>query len=439
RFAVTCIMTTLLLTTFEFAQETRPVSTTGKSDHGQSTAQQTSSVAAKTDESSDAKSSDSTKKADADQVSPGDGTNRVWPWQWSRMTGNWHGRRSRLEEKGLTFRGTLTFDTSRVGDDGDSRNYIGRGLINLRADFDLGTMLGWKDTTASVQYFSAIGRNGAETMSVLQGISNIDADDFHKIGEAWISHSFFDRRLRIKAGWMDANTEFAFTENGGEFINPAMGYSPTIASLPTYPDPSLGFDVFAYPAKYFSAGFGLYKSEYGGRFLIGETDARWHLFDGDLNGRLGVGLWRRQCEWTRLDGSLTKTTNGSFVVFDQTIWKEQRHSDDPQGLGLFVQVGNTNPDDAVMNRHLGAGLSWTGLLPHRDHDVLGVAMTRVTINRHAAADMGNNHEIIGEFFYKFGLTPWFSVKPDVQYISSPIPGIIGHRSVVATLRVGFDF
>lgn len=77
--------------------------------------------------------------------------------------------------------------------------------------------------------------------------------------------------------------------------------------------------------------------------------------------------------------------------------------------------------DAVVD-----GAVYTGLIPSRDEDVIGMGFARAELFQG-----GTNEESVVELFYKAAISPRLSIQPDLQYIASP-SGI--HRDALA---VGF--
>ncbi len=80
-------------------------------------------------------------------------------------------------------------------------------------------------------------------------------------------------------------------------------------------------------------------------------------------------------------------------------------------------------------------MQWTGLLPHRDKDVLGLGATRVRFSNEPDADFDETSEIASELFYKIQLRRWLSLAPDFQYVHNP-GGVASRRHpVVGTMRM----
>jgi len=173
-------------------------------------------------------------------------------------TGTWGGLRSRLERAGVVMEGSYVFDWATVLTGGIRQRDTTRGLIDLNITLDLEALAGLGDGTLFFDVYAQHGRNVSDDAGDLQGISNIDADDVTEIAELWYEQWLANDRLRLKVGKVDANSEFAFVDAAGEFINSSAGVSPTLFVLPTYPDPAWSLNLFAYPSRGIYAGVALY-------------------------------------------------------------------------------------------------------------------------------------------------------------------------------------
>ena len=78
-----------------------------------------------------------------------------------------------------------------------------------------------------------------------------------------------------------------------------------------------------------------------------------------------------------------------------------------------------------IGRYAGAGLVYTGLLPSRSEDVLGLGVSAAFNGddfKDAQAQAGtpvDDVETVIELTYWMPLLPWFSLQLDAQYIGSP--------------------
>ncbi|HLO41073.1 MAG TPA: carbohydrate porin, partial [Phycisphaerales bacterium] len=143
---------------------------------------------------------------------------RSW-WEWDAATGDWGGVRTSLEEHGLTFGGSYTFDWSSVWSGGVHNVASTRSLLDFNLTLDLERAFGWHGGTVFVDYYSTDGRGGWEDVGDFQAFDNIQTGrNLDQVAEVWFEQRFLENdRLRIKAGKIDANSEFAFLDSAGGF------------------------------------------------------------------------------------------------------------------------------------------------------------------------------------------------------------------------------
>jgi carbohydrate-selective porin OprB len=352
------------------------------------------------------------------------------------MTGDWGTARPALEDRGVTFVMDYTGDASTLVAGTAGSAPVGRALTEAGVELDLGRLWGQRGGRAFVQYQWKTGGIGSDCATEGQGFSNIDADDFSRFGELWFEQQLGER-VRVKVGRIDANTEFAFVENGEEFLNSSMGFTPTIALLPTYPDPHAGVVVQMQPAPgayigggVFNAGPAVAVDDFGAVFSIGEAGLRWEARGG---GRLGIGYWHAGGQAAGAEGVTARlSTGGGYLVFDQALW-----SGDQRSLAMFAQFGLSDRRWSRVAGHAAAGITAKGFVPARPSDVIGFAVTGVKFGDEIAWQDPVPAEVNIGGFYKLALSPWFAIKPDVQYVMHPLG--TSRNVVVGTVRAEIGF
>lgn len=184
--------------------------------------------------------------------------------------------RTRLADFGITTGLVITNDFSddvRGGAEPDSD--FNRCLLDLSLTFDGHKLIGWSGGSAFVRMHSYIGENGSDYVGDAQGFSNIDDDSHTLLYELGVEQKLPGTNWRARVGKIDANTLFATVENGADFLNFSMGYSPTIMQLPTYPDPGWsGSGNILFDNGHRAFGFGLYETDGGGSLALFEGDQR---------------------------------------------------------------------------------------------------------------------------------------------------------------------
>jgi len=108
-----------------------------------------------------------------------------------------------------------------------------------------------------------------------------------------------------------------------DFLNSSAGYSPTILSFPTYPEPRAGLNVFFQPGDY-RLGAGLLRTAQQENMWIVEAGREWRLSLNELPGRYSFGTWRISGPLKCFHGDEVNTTHGYYLVAEQALWKNPR-------------------------------------------------------------------------------------------------------------------
>ncbi|MCA9502235.1 MAG: carbohydrate porin [Myxococcota bacterium] len=407
----------------------------------------------------DARSSPARKtRPPADTSEPGS----IWDVlrRSDRLTGGWGGLRDRLSERGVDVESTVIVDASVPSRGALRQREAVRSLVDLNVSLDLGKLAGWSGATVFADGYGYWGRSGSGDVGDFQVYSNIDNDlDRVQLAELWIQQELFGERVRLKLGKLDANSEFAFVDVAGEFVNSSAGFSPTIFPLPTYPEPSTGALVFLYPTSGLYAGMALFDGtgstgfttgNSGPRrffdddleshaFLIGEVGLRWSEGVAPGPGRLAAGPWHHTGRFDRFDGGRDHGTTGFFVLAEQRLLrfarpKPDRSDDDPgRGLDVFAQYGWADADVSAAAQHASLGVVAVGPFDARSDDALGAMVSWVDLSDRAGAGFDSD-ETAFELFYRFALTGAVQLKPDLHVIHRP-GGVSGKGVVVGTLRI----
>lgn len=237
---------------------------------------------------------------------------------------------------------------------------------------------------AHVELLAKWGHDGVPFPSS-QGLSSFDAGDFSGLGEAWVTWAGSDR-LRVKAGWVDANSEFAVSEAAGEFANPSFGLSPALALLPSYPDPAPSLNVFARPlAGGPEVGGGVYRAAEGAWSATAQLT-------GGVPGASSV-RWSAGCAVP-----LNPAPAGPDP--DAAAWLYLGRPV-PEAVSPFVMVAATSGG----LRHVGAGLTTPTSLPLETWAGVGASLV---------AEHGKPDEVVAEVFLSTRPLPWLLVQPDLQ-------------------------
>lgn len=375
--------------------------------------------------------------------------------QWlagERLTGEWGGARSALRDRGVELEATWIGDLSRALRGGVREQTDFRQLFDVNGTLDLERLVGLPGATIFFDAYGIQGDYGSADIGDFQVYSNIDnPKDRFQLAELWWQQMLLGELIRLKLGKFDANSEFAFVDAAGDFINSSAGFSPTIFAMVTYPEPATGVLAFLDPAGPFYAGVGFFDGAGAGgafvgkrgpktffrsdgdHFVIGEIGGLWDESARFGPGRVAVGPWYHDGSFERFDGSSAGGTGGFFALFEQRVFAiGPQREEGTRDVRLFGQYGWADPDISAANHHVSLGLLVTGPFAPRASDTAGAMVSWVDLADVDAAGFTGNETAV-ELFYRVQLTPFFSLKPDLQIIDDP-GGTKEDTAVVGTLR-----
>lgn len=333
-------------------------------------------------------------------------------------------------ERGVHFEATYygeVFSNTRGGiSTKGATQYFGLLDLLMTVDFER-----WRSPVPGKFVLLAQNTHGrgltADFVGDTQVLSNIDSfENIMQVGEYWWESGWLDGRLTIRLGKQDFNTEFQRIDAAEYFIQSTFGLSPSTA-FPTYPDQSMAAvaltqisdsvqlktGVWSAFARGGSWGF----SESGSILLVGELEQRYSLGGGEHPGIVAIGAVY-ESEGI-IDGQPVSPVHEYFIQCEQVIFRESCCDNEPeQGMAVFAGYYPRFPGEQKAASSIGdssvAGITYTGLLPGRDEDVMGIGIAFAELFQG-----GTNRETVTELFYRALLTPRISLQPDVQYIASP--------------------
>jgi porin len=372
-------------------------------------------------------------------------------WTQSQVTGDLWGLRPLLAKDGLTI----------------GLDWVAQGFANMAGGIHAGTTAA---SSLDLRFSLAVATSGTLYLDLqdhagpdpsenlvgdLQRFSNWNTSPFFRVNELWYEQSMFNNTWRFKIGKMDANTEFSVIDNGLSFLNSSSQISPTVVDFPTFPVTMLGANLFFTPANNpYYASFGVYDAARGDKFLdftgasnndsfptggvfiIGENGLKWNrLGSWQADGNFRVGFWGETGNLTKFDGSEKKGTWGFYTIANQTLWKPDWNAGETRGIRMFLEYAQTPADVSIIDKHLGAGVTWTGISPDHPNDILGLGPEYVHISDQAG--LPKTFELAAEAFYQYQLAAWASIQPDLQYIVHP--GGVYSNALVGTLQITVHF
>jgi porin len=325
-----------------------------------------------------------------------------------------------------TYYGELFTNAKGGKSTNDATQYA--GLMDLGVTFDLRQSTAAPPNWLYILIQNSHGRGLTEDfVGDTQVVSNIDSfDNVMQLGEYWWESQWLDQKMTLRLGKQDLNSEFQRIDRAEYFIQSTFGLSPSTA-FPTYPDQAVGAvillrlqDSLQWKLGAWNAFVteGIWGFSNNDAFLVvNELEYSYTLSEQSLPGTVAIGaLYESEGQ---MDGQAVSAVREYYLQGEQVLYKPYPFDDaSNQGLTLFSGYYPRFPGNQPVAESIGdsavAGLTYTGLLTSRQHDVVGCGIAWSELFQG-----GTNQETATELFYRARWSSQLSVQPDIQYISSP--------------------
>ena len=377
------------------------------------------------------------------------------------------GVRGALAARGITFAVNYTSDVlgNVSGGVKQSTHYV--GLVEVGVVVDLEKFAGWRGLTFHADVFQIHGTSiSGENLGSLAAVSNIEAYPSTRLFELWLEQKLLDDKLSIRFGQLAADAEFFIAEGGGNFINSTFAWT-TISSDnipiggPIFPIATPGVRVSFEPNDNLKIMAGLWNgdpvgpcredldpgqcNEHGLDFrledpplLLIEAAYSYNKEGSGLPGTIKIGGWRHFDDFDDLrrndSGGLIagggdplshEGNHGLYAVIDQMIYRLPGEGD-PKGISIFGRVAGSPSDRNQIDVYADAGVVFSGLVPTRPSDAIGVAFAYSGISDNASGfdrdsllSVIRDYESVLEISYIAEVVPGFALQPDFQYFWNP--------------------
>jgi porin len=380
----------------------------------------------------------------------------------SRLLGDPGRARATLEDDGVEASLYYNHTLGILADGGLEPDAVARnsGSGDLFIAVDLERFAGLRGTEAWFQGKSRYGRNVNPRVGALsEPFDDADGDNPGHVSQLWLQHSLLDRRVQVRAGYLDqqvildrnayANSEdrqfmSTFLDNNNAtipltiglgavlFLQPADWAEIVIATADADADPfSPGFDT----------AFDDVTSLFG-HLEVG-VGTRIPSPRGFLPGKYRVGLvWdprTKQRFEASADARYRTGDAGAYLSVEQLVYRERSRS--PEGLGVFARFGYRDPAVNAISHFWSLGVQYEGLFPARGGDAMGIGMYAA----HLSADLQDasterlEREMGLEVYYRIEALPWLDVTPDFQFIADPGARRSVANAVIFGLRARVTF
>lgn len=377
---------------------------------------------------------------------------------------------------------SVTYDGDAMRDvaGGERRGGAYAGELGVQLLVNGRRAIGWRGASFYAHAVQDHGTDPSDVVGDAQGVSSLAAPAGWRLDELWLQQNLLRDRVSLLVGRYDANSEFYRLETADLFLNSSFGIGPEFAGSgslgpSTAPYTAVGARVRmkasdravarvavmnGAPVDRPDGGVRLFAPG-DGLLVLGEASVlftprlgliprnhRIRIGRGQVKaygGKLALGAWYYTARFpdvsdTTADGSpvLHRGSRGAYLLADQTIWTQD--ADTARQLAVFGQLGIGDSRVNRVGRYLGLGLAFTGLLPGRDADELGLAMAsahdggpwvrRELADGIAAAETETTYELS----YLTQIGGWLAVQPDVQFVVRPGATHELHNAVVLGAR-----
>lgn len=366
----------------------------------------------------------------------------------STFTGNWGGSRNDLASKGFTFDLSLTQIYQGVVSGGKKEDweYGGRGNLTINVDTQKAGL--WPGGFLNLELEGNFGDSVNTLTGALLPVNSNQiyplppTDNFAVPNLSFTQ--FFSEYAAIYAGKIDLTlsgdaNEFAHGKGDNQFLNLALNFIPLPGLVA--PPSTLGAGVILLPTKNPEAAIvNLSVLQTNGKATTSGFD---HLsadkltFAGegrvrtDFFGKTGhqlFGAMYSNAEFNALnqnfriiiEPTLIKEKTGSWGIyynFDQYLYEPRKG----QGVGIFGRFGTSDGNPNLIHYFYSIGIGAKGLIEGRALDECGIGYYYMDITNPTLQGPFETFSFLRdeqgfEAYYKFAITPWIQLTPDIQVV-----------------------
>jgi porin len=391
------------------------------------------------------------------------------------LTGDWGGVRKQWRDAGVEIGLNDIAETLSNPTGGIRQLTIYQGLLTASLNLDLEKIANWPGASFYTDAFQISGRGlSRNAIGNLLAVSTIEALPSTRLHDLWLQQQLFDGKASFRLGQIALDDEFYISQYSANFINSTFG-CPDLLSTdlpsggPCYPFAAPGVRVRVAPTTDVTLSAAAFngnpvppgpgdpqiRNPSGTNFLIGEGGSlviaeMAFAFDTEpisslqLSG-VKLGGWYHTADFPDLRRdtlgrsladpassgiAATHSNNfGVYLVVDKMLWR--RPDTATQGLAAFLRIGSAPPNRNLISLEVDAGMTFKGLFPGRELDLLGVAASYGRIGSAARGldrdevrftGIGGtirDYEAVLEITYQARISPWWTLQPDFQLIAHP--------------------
>lgn len=365
----------------------------------------------------------------------------------SRLTGDWGGSRTMLEERGVDIGAHIVQVTQGVLDGGIDSEWKYGGRANVTLNLDTDKMGLWPGGFFTLELEGSWTESANPSTGALLPVNNnhlYPAPGGDTFGVPNVSFlQFLSPYAGIVVGKLDTTTGdanlFAHGKGDDQFLNLAFGINPVALVVPYS---TLGVGAVVLPTKdpekaivtvtlssatgdATRTGF----DDIDGAIVAAEGRLRTEF--GGLTGHQLVGGLYSSKSYTSIDQRLDavvgnqelRTTADTWAVYanvDQFLYQPDK--DAMRGVGVFGRFGAGEGNPNPIRYFFSVGLAAIGMVPGRADDHGGIGYYYSDNDSPTLAGPRRQRSFLGnewgvELYYNIAVTPWLRLTPDLQFVN----------------------
>ncbi|BDH45664.1 porin [Salmonella enterica subsp. enterica serovar Choleraesuis] len=386
------------------------------------------------------------------------------------MFGDWGGTRTQLEKDGVKFSVNYTMEAASNLAGGYNTSTTARYSDQqaFGVNLDLEKLLDWQDAEFQLTITNRDGQNLSDEIAdprtgMVSSVQEVwGRGQTWRLTQMWLRKGFFDDMLDIKAGRLTVGEDFGSFDS--KFENLAFGsgqggnwrgdhwYNWPVSQWATRVRLNFTPELFLQVGFYNQNPYNYAKGD-GFRFEFNPTEGNlvpvelgWQpkLGAEGLPGNYRIGYYYSSTKDPVYGsyrnggyGTTDEHSYGGYIVAQQQLTSQGGSVD--RGLGITVQAVMNDHKTSKTDNYQSVALTWKGPFDARPKDEIGFGVARIHVNSDYSSMLRTQNHENGisnynnpaylpiqsgaewnyEVYYDFHVTNWMSLRPNLQYITSP--------------------